>query len=100
MNQKLITILESKTTIKPQHIANILNFLADGCTIPFIARYKKDFTGNATDEQLRLFEEIYEYAQKLLTKKEEIINILNERGFLTSLLQVAINPNCSLRIFR
>lgn len=91
MNQKLITILESKTAIKPQHIANILNFLADGCTIPFIARYKKDFTANATDEQLRLFEEIYEYAQKLLAKKEEIANILNERGFLTNSLQTAID---------
>ena len=44
-------------------------------------RYRKDLTSNATDEQLRDFEEIYNYSLKLLNRKEEITNILKEKTF-------------------
>ena len=61
----LIQTLEKKTNLTTKIIENIIKLLDEGCTIPFIARYRKEFTNGATDEQLRDFEEIYEYSKKL-----------------------------------
>lgn len=81
--QNLITLLSHKTTLSPAHIKNILNLLDDGATIPFIARYRKELTGNANDETLREFEMAYESAKKLLIRKEEVLRLIEERATLT-----------------
>ncbi|MDD3054512.1 MAG: Tex-like N-terminal domain-containing protein [Aliarcobacter sp.] len=98
MRNNLINLLEEKTSFSKTVIQNILKLLDDGCTIPFIARYRKDLTSNATDEQLRDFEEIYNYSLKLLNRKEEIINILKERNFLDEKLQTHINSATTLQM--
>ena len=98
MTNNLINLLEEKTSFSKGVIQNILKLLDDGCTIPFIARYRKDLTSNATDEQLRDFEEIYNYSLKLLNRKEEIINILKERNFLDEKLLAHINSATTLQI--
>ena len=59
---------------------NIVSLLSEGATIPFIARYRKEMTGGASDTDLRNFYEHYQYLQKFNTRKEEIINTLTERG--------------------
>lgn len=97
MTDNLINLLEEKTSFSKGVIQNILKLLDDGCTIPFIARYRKDLTSNATDEQLRDFEEIYNYSLKLLNRKEEIINILKERNFLDEKIQNHINSATTLQ---
>lgn len=94
----LINLLEVKTSFSKTTIQNILKLLEEGCTIPFIARYRKDLTSNATDEQLRDFEEIYNYSLKLLSRKEEIISILKERNFLDDKLLHHINEAATLQI--
>ena len=91
MTNNLINLLEEKTSFSKGVIQNILKLLDDGCTIPFIARYRKDLTSNATDEQLRDFEDIYNYSLKLLGRKEEILSILKERNFLDDKIQNHIN---------
>ena len=98
MSNNLINLLEEKTSFSKTVIQNILKLLDDGCTIPFIARYRKDLTSNATDEQLRDFEDIYNYSLKLLNRKEEIINILKERNFLDEKLLTHINSATTLQI--
>lgn len=98
MTNNLINLLEEKTSFSKGIIQNILKLLDDGCTIPFIARYRKDLTSNATDEQLRDFEDIYNYSLKLLNRKEEIINILKERNFLDEKLLAHINSATTLQI--
>ncbi|MDD2292159.1 MAG: Tex-like N-terminal domain-containing protein [Aliarcobacter sp.] len=97
MTDNLINLLEEKTSFSKGVIQNILKLLDDGCTIPFIARYRKDLTSNATDEQLRDFEEIYNYSLKLLNRKEEIVNILKERNFLDEKLLAHINSATTLQ---
>ena len=87
----LIQTLEKKTNLTTKIIENIIKLLDEGCTIPFIARYRKEFTNGATDEQLRDFEEIYEYSKKLLARKEEIKEILKERGFLNEKIEKNID---------
>ncbi len=82
MTNDLLNLLQEKTQLQAKVIENIINLLNEGCTIPFIARYRKDLTNNASDESLRAFEEVYSYSQKLLARKEEIISILKEKNFL------------------
>ena len=85
--QTLTTLLAQKTTLKPTQIDNILTLLDKGDTIPFITRYRKELTGGADDEQLRVFYDIYLSAKRLLDRKEEIIHILQEREQLDEKLQ-------------
>ncbi|MBV5279055.1 MAG: RNA-binding transcriptional accessory protein, partial [Campylobacteraceae bacterium] len=75
----LITSLVQKTGISQINIINILKLLEEGSTIPFIARYRKEMTGNASDEQLRDFESIYAYSKKMFERKEEILRLIAEK---------------------
>ena len=52
--EHLLHILADKTGKSPQSLTAILELLDEGKTIPFIARYRKELTGNATDEELRV----------------------------------------------
>ncbi len=82
----LIEILQHKTNLPKNIIENIIKLLDEGCTIPFIARYRKEFTNGASDEQLRVFEEVFEYSKKLIHRKDEIINLLKDKNFLDNKL--------------
>ena len=91
MTNNLIVLLEEKTNLSTKSITNIINLINEGCTIPFIARYRKDYTGGASDEELRVFEETYNYFQKFLKRKEEIENLLKEKNFLSEKIQKNLN---------
>ncbi len=88
--QNLITLLKSNINLDETIIKNIINLLEDGCTIAFIARYRKDVTSNASDETLLKFQTVYEYSLKLLKRKEEILNLLNEKEVLSPKLELQI----------
>ena len=94
--QNIIEIIKSKTSLDTNTIQNIITLLEDGCTIAFIARYRKDSTSNASDETLLKFQEIYEYSLKLIKRKEEILTILKEKEVLDSKLTKLINNAHSL----
>ena len=88
--QNLTALLAKKTELNEKQIQNILTLLDKGDTIPFIARYRKELTGGADDEQLRVFYDVYLSAKRLLERKEEILNILAEREQLDNKLEEAI----------
>lgn len=94
----LITLLHEKTGISKSNIESILKLLEEGSTIPFIARYRKEMTGGATDEQLRAFETLYAYSKKLLERKEEVMRLIEERGTLTSELKTSIQAAQTLQV--
>ncbi len=96
--EKIVDIIKNKIDIEERYIKNIISLLEDGSTIAFIARYRKDITGNASDETLIKFQEIYEYSLKLLKRKEEILNILKEKDSLTSQLKLLIDEAVTLTI--
>ncbi|WP_299805010.1 Tex-like N-terminal domain-containing protein, partial [Sulfuricurvum sp. RIFOXYD2_FULL_44_160] len=77
-------LLSQKTGLTAKTVTNILKLLEEGSTIPFIARYRKEMTGGATDEQLREFESIYGYSKKLLDRKEEVARLIAERSELNN----------------
>lgn len=87
----MIQDLSRQTCIAEAHVRTILSLLEDGATVPFIARYRKEQTGGATDQQLRAFQERYEYAQRLQARKDEVRRLIEERGRLTPELDAAIH---------
>ena len=97
MTNNLITTIQNKTNLSSKVIENIIKLLDEGCTIPFIARYRKDHTNNASDEELRIFEEVYEYSKKLLSRKEEIKNLLKDKDFLNDKILKNINDALTLQ---
>ena len=95
--QNLITLLSQKTHLKQEHITNILKLLEEGSSIPFIARYRKEMTGEANDEVLREFETIYLSSKKLLERKEEVSRLISERATLSESLKQSIQEADNLR---
>ncbi len=93
--QDIINILKTKIELDEKSIKNIITLLEDGCTIAFIARYRKDLTSNASDEVLLKFQEVYEYSLKLQKRKEEILNLLKEKEVLTEKLKSMISQASS-----
>jgi protein Tex len=90
-------LISQKTGLTLKTVANILKLLEEGSTIPFIARYRKEMTGGATDEQLREFESIYGYSKKLLERKEEVSRLISERSELSGDLRTRLNNAQSLQ---
>lgn len=95
--KSLTDLLVKKTGLKKEHITNILKLLDEGATIPFIARYRKEMTGSASDEVLRDFETLYVSAKKLLERKAEISRLIEERGVLSPAMIQSIADAQNLR---
>ena len=93
----LIQLLQNKTNLPINIIENIIKLLDEGCTIPFIARYRKELTNGASDSELRVFEEVFEYSKKLIQRKDEIKNLLKEKNFLDEKLIKFLDEATSLQ---
>ena len=89
INEKLV--LEFK--LKPFQVENAIKLIDEGNTIPFIARYRKEQTGEMSDEQLRDMFERLTYLRNLEKRKEEVIRLIDEQGKLTEELQVEIEKS-------
>lgn len=84
-------ILAEELNIKLTQVENTVKLIDDGNTIPFIARYRKEVTGNLSDEILRNFNERLMYLRNLENRRQEIIRIIDEQGKLTDELVNSIN---------
>lgn len=82
--------VQSKTGMELSVIHNIIELLDQGNTIPFIARYRKEMTKGATDEQLRDFHDIYTYTKNLESRKEDVIRLIDEKWLMTPELKQQI----------
>lgn len=83
MNNNIIEQLASTLKISTKQIEEVLSLLSEGATIPFIARYRKERTGNLNEDQIRAIEEQYKYQENLLKRKEDVIRLIDEKGLLT-----------------
>lgn len=81
--EEVIKYLEETLNLKEEQIKTVLQMLSEGATIPFIARYRKDATGNLNEDQIRAIEEQYKYQENLLTRKQDVIRLIDEKGMLT-----------------
>ena len=90
MNLEIISIVSEKTGIKEEYVKVVLSLFEEGCTIPFIARYRKEKTNNLDEDQIRSIEKTYDTEDKLFNRKREVINSIEEKGKLTEELRTAI----------
>ena len=89
----MITIEErlvKEFKLKPFQVENAIKLIDEGNTIPFIARYRKEATGEMSDEQLRDLFERLTYLRNLDKRKEEVIRLIDEQGKLDEELQAKI----------
>lgn len=87
---KIFKKIAEELNIREAQVEATVKLIDDGNTIPFIARYRKEVTGNLSDETLRDLDERLKYLRNLETRKEEIIRLIDEQGKLTDELTVKI----------
>ena len=90
MNNQIIEEISNELKIKSSQAEAVLKLLEDGNTIPFIARYRKEMTGNLDEEQIRKISDVYNYQINLLNRKEDVIRLIDEKGLLTEELKKQI----------
>ena len=93
---KIIKTIADELNIKYEQVQNTVKLIDDGNTIPFIARYRKEVTGNLSDEVLRNLGERLTYLRNLEVRKEEVTRLIDEQGKLTEELAIAINNAVTL----
>ncbi len=82
--------LVKELKLKPFQVENAIKLIDEGNTIPFIARYRKEQTGEMSDEILREFSDRLTYLRNLEKRKEEVIRLIDEQGKLDEELQEKI----------
>ena len=87
---KIFQKIAEELQIRVSQVEAAVKLIDDGNTIPFIARYRKEATGNLSDEVLRELDERLKYLRNLEARKEEIIRLIDEQGKLTDELTIKI----------
>ena len=92
----LLKFVQKKTQLQESSVKNTIQLLNDDCTIPFIARYRKERTGNLDEVQIELIVKYKEEFEALEKRKKAIIKALQEQEVLSKELQEKINRSDNL----
>ncbi|MDD7042615.1 MAG: Tex family protein [Mollicutes bacterium] len=95
---EIIQYLSNTLNISPKQVEATLRLLEEGATVPFIARYKKEETGNLSDVVLRSFVEEKEKFEKLEERKKTVLSSIEEQGKLTPELKERVETCTSLSL--
>jgi protein Tex len=87
---KIVQRIAAELTVEPRQVAAAVQLLDEGATVPFIARYRKEVTGNLDDTQLRHLEERLLYLREMEERRATILASIEEQGKLTDELRAAI----------
>ncbi|HEY5537825.1 MAG TPA: Tex family protein [Acetobacterium sp.] len=93
----LVNQLAEEFKIRSQQVEDTIALIDGGNTIPFIARYRKEVTGNLSDAILRDLDVRLTYLRKLEKRKEEVCATIEEQGKLTPELKTAISQGKTLQ---
>ncbi|MBD2177758.1 RNA-binding transcriptional accessory protein [Pseudanabaena sp. FACHB-1998] len=88
--QNLEQILAQELSLRPEQVKNALELLAEGATVPFVARYRKERTGEMNEIQLRELQDRHSYLTELRERQATIIQAIAEQGKLTESLKAKI----------
>jgi protein Tex len=83
----LVQVLAQELSLKPSQVQSALELFAEGATVPFIARYRKERTGEMDETQLRQLSERYAYLTELEDRKASILAEIQQQGKLTDALK-------------
>ena len=79
--------IKEELKVEKWQVEAAVKLIDEGCTIPFISRYRKEATGSLNDEQLRDLHERLIYLRNLEEKKTQVLNSIEEQGKLTDELK-------------
>ncbi len=88
--------IAAELKLKQWQVDNVIALIDEGNTIPFISRYRKEATGELSDEVLREFDERLKYLRNLNQRKEDVKRIIEEQGKLTPEIAKAIDDAVKL----
>ena len=91
MNDNIISEISKRLGFDEKYVRVVLDMLKDGATVPFIARYRKEQTGNMDENQIREISDSYEYQVSLEKRKADVIRLIEEKGLLTDDIRNNIN---------
>ena len=86
----IVASVAKELSFKVPQVENTIKLFDEGATVPFIARYRKEVTGNLDEEQIRDVIEKITYYRNLEKRKEEVIRLIEEQGKLTEELHKSI----------
>ena len=90
-------ILKKEFNLRDEQINNTIKLIDEGNTIPFIARYRKEMTGEMSDVILREFYDKLIYLRNLQSRKEDVIRIIEEQGKLTPEIKLSVEKAKTLQ---
>lgn len=93
----MFTIIAKELQVTKKQVEAAIELMDAGNTVPFIARYRKEVTGELTDEQLRIIETRSNYLRNVETRRREIINSITEQGKMTDALLALIEKAVKLQ---
>ena len=94
---EILSSVAKELNLKLSQVENTVNLFDEGATVPFIARYRKEVTGNLDEEQIREVIEKVTYYRNLEKRKEEVIRLIEEQGKLTEELKASITNALKLQ---
>ena len=86
----ILSSVAKELNFKEPQVENTVKLFDEGATVPFIARYRKEVTGNLDEEQIREVIEKVSYYRNLEKRKEEVLRLIEEQGKLTEELKNSI----------
>ena len=91
--QNLEQLIAQELSLRPEQIKNALELFAEGATIPFVARYRKERTGEMNEIQLRDLQDRYAYLTELRDRQGVILQAIADQGKLTEVLKAKIQAS-------
>ncbi len=86
----IINVIATELGVKDTQVQKTIELLDEGNTVPFIARYRKEATGNLSDEQLRDLNDRLTYLRNLETRKQEVTTSIENQGKMTEEIAAAL----------
>ena len=90
INDALLGKISREQNVRIGQIRAVLELIEGGESVPFIARYRKEVTGNLDEEQIRAIYQEWDYGQKLAARKEDVMRLIEEKGKLTDEIKMGI----------
>src|SRR5437763_1679336 len=91
MQSQIVKTIATELSLREHQIGNAIKLLyEEECTIPFVARYRKEMTGSLDEVQLRQIRDRFAYLNELETTKIKYLKVIDEQGKLTPELKSKI----------
>src|SRR5262245_10641859 len=83
LDRLVVARISSEAEVRPNQVEATIGLLEQQSTVPFIARYRKEATGDLDEVQIRTISERHEYYKDLLSRRETILKSIEQQGKLT-----------------